>query len=210
TPIELLEDALDLIGRLTGCERKPSIQQAKMLLREGGHCGTSLASRLGRLSKGRNVCGHPDVSLLGDIERVLSGLDHGPEGKGRLGPDEDQREQSTADSELRSDHRDQEDYESKKRDDKLDHELEGMNVAPDRDQRECEKRDIMASRERDQQVPDVRSKELEKRGNKAMVGRPFARPGKGRQGEHWTPKMMKDGIYGNSSEVKKEDKKENT
>ena len=46
---------------------KMSIAAAKTWLRGGGDHGAALARRLSRLSKGRKVAAHPDVSLIADI-----------------------------------------------------------------------------------------------------------------------------------------------
>ena len=66
-----LEDVLCLVGRLAGADAKPTITEAKRLLRLRSLGGAALASRVGRLSKGRNVLGHPDVGLESDIERLF-------------------------------------------------------------------------------------------------------------------------------------------
>ena len=71
-PIVLMEDVLCLVGRLSGTAAKPNITEAKRLLRlRPGLGGTGLAARVGRLSKGRNAIGHPDVELLRDIEHLF-------------------------------------------------------------------------------------------------------------------------------------------
>ena len=68
-PPVLLEQVLALVGRSAGVPM--SVQAAKAQLRARGGQGAALASRVGRLSKGRNSCSHPDVRLLGDIEALL-------------------------------------------------------------------------------------------------------------------------------------------
>ena len=67
-----LEDVLFLAGRLAGTDAKRNITEAKRLLRlHSRHGGASLASRVGRLSKGRNALAHPDVGLMRDIEQLF-------------------------------------------------------------------------------------------------------------------------------------------
>ena len=66
TAIEHFEELLVEVGELAGTS-KPSVSQAKEVLRSYGTEGMRLASRLGRFSRFRNGRAHPDVSLLRDI-----------------------------------------------------------------------------------------------------------------------------------------------
>ena len=63
-----MEKSLEAISDIAGLEAKPGVSQAKSLLMERG--ADKLASRLGRLSKGRNVNAHPDHELLDAIKRL--------------------------------------------------------------------------------------------------------------------------------------------
>ena len=70
TPTEALEEALQPVATGAGMPQKPTIAAAKAWLRSVGN-GAPLASRIGRLSKGRNVHAHPGVSIVRDIEALL-------------------------------------------------------------------------------------------------------------------------------------------
>ena len=54
---------------IAGGGNKVSIAEAKQRLRRAGRA--DLASRLSRLSKGRNVVAHPDVGLCHEVRRAL-------------------------------------------------------------------------------------------------------------------------------------------
>ena len=64
-PISGFEAALEQVKASAGLSQKPSVTQAKDILRVNG--GHSLASRLAKASKVRNGCAHPDTMLIGDI-----------------------------------------------------------------------------------------------------------------------------------------------
>ena len=66
-----LEEALDLVGKLGNGGTRPSISKAKALLREKG--GHQAASKLSRLSKGRNLMGHPVVGLQEEVAAAFGG-----------------------------------------------------------------------------------------------------------------------------------------
>eukprot|EP00975_Prorocentrum_lima_P055805 11699179-Prorocentrum_lima.AAC.1 len=53
-PCLALEEALAAVGAALGLKPKPGLKRTKEILREYGEQGRVLASRLGRLSKGRN------------------------------------------------------------------------------------------------------------------------------------------------------------
>jgi len=72
-PVEMLEEALSEVQHLACLDKRPSITDAKTLLRRHGQAGTLLASRLSRLSKARNCAAHPDVSLLKDLGMLFNG-----------------------------------------------------------------------------------------------------------------------------------------
>ena len=68
TTIHNLEELLGIIGRLAGRSSKPTISVAKSWLRQHGEDGSTLAKRLGRISKRRNGFAHPDeVTLKADL-----------------------------------------------------------------------------------------------------------------------------------------------
>ncbi|CAK0814549.1 unnamed protein product [Prorocentrum cordatum] len=71
-PLESFETLPNQIRVCAGLERKPSITQAKSLLRDKG--AGQLASRLGKISQLRNVAGRPDVFLQEDIHKVFDGV----------------------------------------------------------------------------------------------------------------------------------------
>ena len=64
-PPKELEEALRLVQRCSGLEKKPGAPEAKRLLRERE--GKAVASKLGRLTKCRNYLCHPS-DLMGDIQ----------------------------------------------------------------------------------------------------------------------------------------------
>ena len=68
TPTVLQEEVLQELGDVT-------ITKAKDLLRQRGEPGARLASRLGKLSKARNGCCHPDVGLLPAVRQLLAAGD---------------------------------------------------------------------------------------------------------------------------------------
>ena len=73
--ITLLEVSLCAVGRLAGWspEQRVHITEAKAYLRSSyGAAGSSMASRISRLSKGRNVAAHPDVGLPSAIACLAS------------------------------------------------------------------------------------------------------------------------------------------
>ena len=73
--ITLLEVSLCAVGRLAGWspEQRVHITEAKAYLRSSyGAAGGSMASRISRLSKGRNVAAHPDVGLPSAIACLAS------------------------------------------------------------------------------------------------------------------------------------------
>ena len=63
----IYEELLDTVGKKAGLEHKPSIVEAKHWLRSRGSNGCRMASRLGKISKLRNLVAHPDPTLLKDI-----------------------------------------------------------------------------------------------------------------------------------------------
>jgi hypothetical protein len=67
-PVDDMEELLRMFTpRL---DRKVNVKDAKSYIRD--HGDPKLASRVGRLSKGRNVQAHPDVGLLDDVASFLS------------------------------------------------------------------------------------------------------------------------------------------
>ena len=70
---QALEDVLAEVAVFRGplCG-KTSVSEAKAVLRQLGSAGTSLASRLGRLSKRRNAAAHPDSGLLHDVRALAA------------------------------------------------------------------------------------------------------------------------------------------
>ena len=70
--LEQLEATLEFVGKLAGLQCKPSITEATQLLRDVGVA--SAASKLGKLSKGRNLLGHPVVGLEADIRTAFGGM----------------------------------------------------------------------------------------------------------------------------------------
>lgn len=66
--ISELQHILSVIAEAGGVPRM-NVTEAKAWLRARGHAG--LASRVGKLSKVRNSCAHPDTCLVDDIMRVL-------------------------------------------------------------------------------------------------------------------------------------------
>ncbi len=82
----LMEEALAAVGRLAGLPpgQRLRIAEAKAVLRAAhGAVGGSVASRLSRMSKGRNALAHPDVGLLAAIA-VLG--EHGSSDEGSDSP----------------------------------------------------------------------------------------------------------------------------
>jgi len=73
SPVVTMEEVLGGVQRHGKLDCKPSITEAKKLLRQAGPAGPKLASRVSRLSKARNVSAHPDVTLMDDIASVFSG-----------------------------------------------------------------------------------------------------------------------------------------
>ena len=73
-PAARLEEALVLVGDLTGRGSKCSIGEAKTALREKGALGEALAARLSKLSKCRNAAVHPDVTLLAEMRALFEGV----------------------------------------------------------------------------------------------------------------------------------------
>ena len=72
--LEALEEALAAVAYGLGCPAdRFTVPQAKAALRERGEAGSSLAARLGRMSKGRNARAHPDVGLVAAIVHLLRG-----------------------------------------------------------------------------------------------------------------------------------------
>ena len=69
------EDALVAVQAAAKTDEKLNVAKAKAWLRAQGSEGTSLASRLGRLSKARNAASHPDVSLIREIHRLQTPVD---------------------------------------------------------------------------------------------------------------------------------------
>ena len=70
------EEALAAVGRLAGHppECKLQITEAKSFLRAAyGEAGGSLASRLSKLSTGRNALAHPDVGFVSAIADLAQG-----------------------------------------------------------------------------------------------------------------------------------------
>ena len=65
-PIPLVALALSAVGKIEGT-KSMGMSEAKQALRARGVAGSALASRLGKLSKIRNGCAHPDVGLVDDI-----------------------------------------------------------------------------------------------------------------------------------------------
>ena len=70
---QALEDVLAEVSVLRGplCG-KTSVSEAKAVLRQLGCAGTSLASRLGSLSKRRNAAAHPDSGLLHAVRALVA------------------------------------------------------------------------------------------------------------------------------------------
>ena len=71
SPTELLEEALHAVAKVGNMPHKPTITAAKTWLRSVNG-GTPVASRIGRLSKGRNVQAHPDITIIRDIESLAA------------------------------------------------------------------------------------------------------------------------------------------
>ena len=70
--VVLLEEVLSEAAAAAGRDRV-NVAQAKAMLRARGAPGRRLASRLGKLTTGRNVAAHPDVSLPGLVAGMLGG-----------------------------------------------------------------------------------------------------------------------------------------
>ena len=68
-----LEQALQMVGKAAGKDMKMTMTGALSWLRSRG--AKSLAARLSRLSKGRNVLTHFDTELLQEIMVFASGTD---------------------------------------------------------------------------------------------------------------------------------------
>lgn len=66
-----LEEALQAVQQAAAMQIKPTVSEAKSLLAGRGATGRRLASKVGKLSKARNVECHPDVDLLDGINAVL-------------------------------------------------------------------------------------------------------------------------------------------
>lgn len=65
------EDALEAVGEIVGLPQKPSVTEATAYLRDvHGINGMRLASRLGKLSKSRNLASHP----VGDFAQEMTAL----------------------------------------------------------------------------------------------------------------------------------------
>ena len=89
--LQQLEEALDAVGRYSGAGGRPAISEAKRPLREAG--AGPVAAKLGCLSKGRNLQGHPVVGLMDDI---MEAFDRGPR---RCAKEESSGEASEPDAE---------------------------------------------------------------------------------------------------------------
>jgi hypothetical protein len=83
--LEGMEAALLAVARASGLG-KPTLTVAKEWLRRHGQPGQALASRLGRLSKARNVAAHPDLSLTLDIECLAAGTSEASDASSGAGP----------------------------------------------------------------------------------------------------------------------------
>ena len=73
-----MEEALHAVADRAGKPRINIVDAKDWLRQHGGATGKSLASRLAKLSKARNVAAHPDTSLVGDIracQHVTRGAD---------------------------------------------------------------------------------------------------------------------------------------
>ena len=76
--VAAMEEALHAVADLAGKPRINIVDAKDWLRQHGGATGKSLASRLAKLSKARNVAAHPDTSLVGDIracQHVTRGAD---------------------------------------------------------------------------------------------------------------------------------------
>ena len=71
-PITSLAEVLALFSGRAGFAGKSEVSAAKKYLRTLDVRGQALASRVGRLSEGRNAQAHPDVNLLHDISLLLA------------------------------------------------------------------------------------------------------------------------------------------
>jgi len=81
-PLLLLQECLLLVGSCMGHGMEgANVQQAKAWLRAAGH--SSLAARLGKLSRLRNHAAHPDAGLLPSLKLACSGSIVGPGDVGR-------------------------------------------------------------------------------------------------------------------------------
>ena len=71
----LEEEVLVAVAAGSGVAGRISVPEAKTTLRRCGPGGRHLASRLGRLSRGRNAQAHPDVGLVGEVAGILRPAD---------------------------------------------------------------------------------------------------------------------------------------
>ena len=72
SPLAELEEALELVRDLEGRGAVPTVSEAKQLLRE--RYAPAAASKLSKLSKHRNLAGHPVVGLSAAIRGAYEGL----------------------------------------------------------------------------------------------------------------------------------------
>ena len=70
--LDRLEEVLAVAGQSLGVP-KPNVTTVKSVLRARGR--GDLASRLSRLSKGRNAMAHPDVGLSTELREALATVD---------------------------------------------------------------------------------------------------------------------------------------
>ena len=76
---EVMDQLALVLGAMSRMLGRPGLRvaDAKRALRDKGPAGVALASRLGRLSKGRNVLAHLDVDLTEQIRDLLVDLPEG-------------------------------------------------------------------------------------------------------------------------------------
>ena len=69
----VFEDILLKVGSLMGKEGKASVSEAKAFLRGFGGPGVKMASRLGKLSSGRNAVVHDGFTLAEELAQLVRG-----------------------------------------------------------------------------------------------------------------------------------------